>query len=65
MAWYSAQIAREKVNYQKNLMALLSAQHVGAVGRLEKKKTPLKKIENNRNIIESGKLEIYTCTLVK
>ncbi len=53
--WYSAQIVREKVNYQKTLVGLLSAQHVEAVGRLEKKRKPLKKIENKRNITEGSK----------
>lgn len=64
-AWYSAQSVREKVNYQKTLMALSSAQDVEAVGRLEKKRKLVKKIENKRNITESSKLKIYTSTLVK
>jgi len=47
----------EKANYQKNLMALMSAQDVEAVGRLEKKRKLVKKIENKRNITESSKLD--------
>jgi hypothetical protein len=54
-----------KGKLQKTLMPLLSAQHAGAVGRLEKKRKPLKNIENKTDITESGRLEIYTCTLVK
>jgi hypothetical protein len=38
-------------------MALLSAQDVEAVGRLEKKRKLLKKIENKRNITESSELD--------
>jgi hypothetical protein len=41
----------------KNLMALLSAQDVEAVGPLEKKRKLLKKIENKRNITESSELD--------
>jgi hypothetical protein len=56
-ACYSAQIVGEKANYQKKLMALMSAQDVEAVGRLEKKRKLVKKIENKRNITESSKLD--------
>jgi hypothetical protein len=41
----------------KKLMALLSAQDVEAVGRLENKRKLLKKIENKRNITESSELD--------
>jgi len=56
-AWHSARIVREKANYPKNLRALMSAQDVEAVGLSRKKRKLLKRIENKRKMIESGKLD--------
>jgi len=50
----SVRIVREKVNYRKTLMALLSAQDVAVAGLLKKKRKLLKRIENKRNITESA-----------
>jgi len=55
--WNSARIAREKANYPKTLTALLFAQDAVAVGLLKRKRKPLKRIENKRNIIASTKLD--------
>lgn len=41
----------------KKLGALMSAQDVEAVGLLRKKRKLLKRIENKRKMIESGKLD--------
>jgi hypothetical protein len=46
-------MVREKVNYPKTLMALVSAQDVEATGLLRKKRTLAKRIENKPDISES------------
>ena len=48
----SVRIVREKVNYPRAPMALLSAQDVVVAGLLKKKRKLLKRIENRRNITE-------------